>query len=346
MASHFLGAQPNVKLQAGTIYYWIGGSDVWGSPTAWTTNGASGPVAFPPATSDCLFTNAATYSVTYDANGNANAYDSNVFANAAFSSATITFNIPSGLNQLVNTLYSVGAQANSTTTVWLASSGTALAPGFSMGGGSVIIGGNGIGYLNLTNGVFSATTQTINLGSGGGGQGHLLLSGPTTQFICNGLSLGNVSNSLGGSTMVISNGAFFSDGSSFRVGSGSGSASSNNTLTIASGGLMQLNSGPEVVGARTADPNAVCINNGVVIMSGGVWRAAATTAHQIVIGDDFLLGQSSTAIGLTVTGNYVTVMAGVPSPTAAKSPSRTPIPSICLADCSTPAIHRSRIAVR
>ena len=300
------------QAQTGTIFYWVDGapSDVWSSPTAWTTTGASGFVPFPTTQADCLFTNAGTYAVNFDANGFANLYGSNVYANAASTTATVTFNIPSGLNDTINVLFSVGAQANSTTTVWLASNGTAASPGLTLGGGTVILGGNGIGTLNITNGVFSATSQALTLGTGTGGQGYLVLSGPTSQFLCNSIVVGNSSNSLGGSSIVVSNSAYLQAGSSFRVGSSSSQTSSSNTIVIASGGVMQLNSGPEVVGNRGTGTTSACIDNGVTVMNGGVWRAAATTAHQIVIGEDFLLGQSSTSQGLMVTGNYVTVMAG------------------------------------
>ncbi len=294
---------------------WTNGSDVWQSPTAWTTNlcdiasncAAGGTGGWPGQGTpfeDAWFTNAATYYVKL--NGNIT-ISTNAFRNNNFTEATVTLDM--GVSSIldVTTFVDIGDQANSTTTVYLASNNQ---PGYQLGGGSVTIGRNGIGTLIITNGIFSAAAETVSLGTGGGGQGHLIISGPTSHLDCNGLSIGNATNSLAGSSLVLTNGGSLKDTSSFRLGSGSGSASSNATLVVCAGSLLTLDSGPETIGCRTSGTNQLCVGNTLTVLSGAVVQAGIATKRSMVIGDCYIIDPSKSVAGNTATGNVLNIMAG------------------------------------
>jgi hypothetical protein len=284
-----------VKSQA-TVFYWVGGSDTWSSPTVWTTNGATGPVGIPQPLDDEVFTNAATYTINLDSGGDANnaTFGSNDYANAAFTSATITFNCNT-FQLSTTTGFIIGDGANSTTTVWIASN---TLPGIAISSGTTTIGRNGIGTLIITNGGFSLPAATAVMGNGNGGVGKLVVSGPTSSFVCNGIGVGAATNAPGGSSIIVSNSALFQDGSSFRMGSGSNGGSVSNMFIFDSNGHGNFLSGHAVIGKRGGTNGA--FENGMIVKNGA---SAAFNNHSLAIGwsdDDAGPG----------TNNFLTIMSG------------------------------------
>ncbi len=276
-------------------FYWTGGSDQWQGSTAW-----SGGPGFPASGDDAFFTNAATYTVTL--NTNVLNIQSNFFSNAANTTAIVTLNLNG--NEL-NPAYAgtspgafvVGANTNSTTIVYLASS-TSAGMGLVVPG-RIIVGRFGSGTMFVTNGNVSVAT-TI-LANGGDGCGTLVLSGPTVVWNNTaGLSVGNSSNSFG-STLVISNSAEMTIGGTFRVGSGANDGGcSNNTLLLDTGAQLNTQVGPVTIGNNGPTASvSPSYNNSALVQGGAVWNCGNSS---------FYIGW--VAGGGPATGNVLTVGVG------------------------------------
>ncbi len=248
-------------------YYWVGGSDYWQSPTAWSL-----APNFPGSGDNAFFTNAASYSVTLS-NGVLN-IQSNFFSNASNTTATVTLNLNTyELNPAYTGTapgaFDIGDTAASTTVVYLASA-TATGKGLVVPG-RIVVGRNGYGTLIVTNGNVSAATTV--LANASGGCGLLVLSGPSVFWTNSAdLAVGNNSNSFG-STLVVSNSAVMVISGTFRVGSGSGDGgSSNNTLVLSSGAKLYTQSGPITIGNNgTPTSTSPSYNNSATVEGGAVW---------------------------------------------------------------------------
>jgi len=248
-------------------YYWVGGSDYWQSPTAWSL-----APNFPGSGDNAFFTNAASYSVTLS-NGVLNV-QSNFFSNASNTTATVTLNLNTyELNPAYTGTapgaFDIGDTAASTTVVYLASA-TATGKGLVVPG-RIVVGRNGYGTLIVTNGNVSAATTV--LANASGGCGLLVLSGPSVFWTNSAdLAVGNNSNSFG-STLVVSNSAVMVISGTFRVGSGSGDGgSSNNTLVLSSGAKLYTQSGPITIGNNgTPTSTSPSYNNSATVEGGAVW---------------------------------------------------------------------------
>ncbi|HVM60467.1 MAG TPA: glycosyl hydrolase family 28 protein [Verrucomicrobiae bacterium] len=285
-----------VGFGAGATLVWTNGSDYWQSTTAWVTNGVGGTGAFPGAGDNAFFTNAATYSVTLS-NDVLN-IQSNFFNNAGFTAATVTLNL--GAYEL-NPVYMgsspgafvVGSAANSVTTVYLASS-TVVGKGLVVPG-QLVIGRNGSGTLFVTNGnVFAGQTK---LGTGTGGSGTIVVSGPNTIWTgTNQVSIGNSSNSAVCS-LVISNSASMVATGPFRLGSGSSNGGcSGNTLLLDSNARL-YNAGSANIGHWSTAPGGPSYNNAATVQGGAVWDNGNAP---LVIGS---------ADGGVATGNVLSIVA-------------------------------------
>jgi len=266
-----------VNSSAQTTNFWIGGSGDWDDGSNWSLGSP------PSSTVIVAYTNAATYSINVN---DSVLVKSNVFSNPNFTEADVTLNIASP-NQLDTSVQlTLGDQGNSTNTVYLGSYGSGATGGFIFEAGSgITIGRNGIGTLVVTNGQFYALNCNAVLGSGSGAQGHLVISGPSSSFICSGLGIGNQTNSLGGSTLVISNSGTLYASSSFRLGSGSGGGgSSNNMVELDAGAVFITDSGPMTIGRRSSATNDVSVGNKFIVKSGALWQGGLTTSRSMCIG--------------------------------------------------------------
>jgi len=274
---------------------WINNGDgFWQSATAW-----SGAPAFPGSGDNAFFTNAATYTVTLNADV---LIQSNFFSNAAGTTAIVTLNLNT---HELNPVYSgnspgsfvVADGSDSTTIVYLASS-TVAGKGLVVPGRAVI-GRSGCGTLIVTNGIVTAATTV--LANGAGGHGVLVLSGPNVLWNNTAtMAIGNNSNSFG-SALVISNSASMTVASTLRVGSGSASGgSSNNTLLLDSGAKLFTQTGPVTIGNNgTVTSFSPAYNNSATVQGGSVWDNGNAT---------FIVGYA--AGGGAATGNVLTVGVG------------------------------------
>ncbi|HTS20041.1 MAG TPA: PKD domain-containing protein [Verrucomicrobiae bacterium] len=279
----------------GASFYWLAGSDVWQSTTAW-----SGAPAFPGSGDNALFTNAATYSVTL--NADVLNIQSNFFSNTSNTTAVVTLNLGSyELNPAYGGTspgaFNVADGSTCTTTVYLASSGVSgkglVVPG------RVVIGRNGIGTLIVTNGSVSASTTL--LANGSNGRGTLVLSGPSVVWTnSTDCAVGNSSNSFG-SALVVSNSATMVVVGTLRVGSGSSSGgSSNNTLLLDTGARLYTHTGPVTIGNNgSTTSTASSYNNNATVQGGAIWDNGNST---LVIGYNAGVG--------VATGNVLTVGIG------------------------------------
>ncbi len=260
-------------------------SGYWQSTTAWTPAGDFPGAPGTLGTNDsAFFTNAATYSVTLT---NDVSVSSNVFRNAANTLATVTLNLGTNALKLLYTGTTAGAFtvadiANSTTTVYLASS-TVPGKGLVVNG-PIYLGNNGIGTVFVTNGNVFANASYTYLCWNAGSRGTLVLSGSGSVWSNAGQFFVGYNNG-SRSSLVISNGGTMFDykgwvgeigmsNSAWVCGSGSvwsnqsdlhvGFLSSGNSLVISNGGTVFNNSGDIGYGGGTS-------NNVLVSGSGSVW---------------------------------------------------------------------------
>ena len=286
-----------------TSNYWITASDDWSDPAAWSAGA-------PPAISDdAYFTNAAVYTIHMTAD---QGVTSNTFANGSGTVAIVTMDMGTSKFQPSGT-FVVGAEANASNTVYIASNTNATGAGFA-NAGPVTVGRNGDGTLIVTNGQVGPNPPTgfgLSLGNGNGGRVHLVISGPNTLVLCSVFQAGANSNCEGSCTVVITNGATLQTSSSIRIGSGSGSASTNNSVVIFSGGRFYVGAGPIVIGARSSTPlpgTFPCVDNSVLVKSGGLF-AGIGGRRTMDIGDANFVGQASTG-PYTCSNNSLTVEFG------------------------------------
>jgi hypothetical protein len=195
----------------------------------------------------------------------------------------------------------IGNNANSTSIVYLASS--TVAQGGIASQGAIIIGRNGIGTLYFTNGYVQtlASSANVSLGTGTGGHGLLVISGPnTSMYDLRQMSVGGTTNIGGGAcSVVISNSAFLRIGSSFRVGSASSGGSSSNTFLVDSHATVLFDAGHCVVGKRGGTQGSY---DNIFTVQGGA--SCSVSNHSLFIGwsdDDTGPGPG--------TGNVLVVMA-------------------------------------
>jgi PKD repeat protein len=282
-----------VNSPAATNFVWTGGSDSWQSTTAWDPAGL-----FPGVNDNAIFTNAATYTVTLNADVTV---QSNFFSNASGTLATVTLDLN---GNTLNVLYSgtkpgafnVGDQPGSTSIVYLASS-TASGKGLVVPT-RIVVGRYGIGTLFVTNG--NVSVGVTILGNAEGSGGTLVLSGPNTIY-SNTLqcAVGNNSNAIACS-LVISNSAVMNVASTFRVGSGASQGGScSNTLLLDTGARLSTGSDVTIGNNGTLLALAGSYNNSATIQGGAVWNNGN---HSFVVG--FAAG------GGGATGNVLAVGAG------------------------------------
>jgi PKD repeat protein len=280
----------NIRAQSGD-FIWTNGNDVWTSPTAWDTNGSSGPVGIPyGATSGAWFTNGTAAGVTYYVTVDTDLEDgSNFFGNAGGTIATVTFDLSTSQFAFDSGI-TIGDGANSTTTVYFAGN---TRPGIYTTSAGLTIGRNGVGKLIVTNGTYDLAG--VSFGGGTGGQGTLILSGSNTKFYYGenggGFAVGNNTNSFGNS-VVVSNGAFLgstmANRGTFRFGSGagaSGAGSSNNTFELVYGGRFASGSGTITIGNGSTVTGVGAYNNIVTVGTNCSFDCSGDgTTHGIFVG--------------------------------------------------------------
>ena len=175
------------------------------------------------------------------------------------------------------TAIAIGEGSNETTIVYLASSAY---PNGVQTGGNIDIGHDGIGMLIVTNGWVQNISGNANIGSGSG-VGTLIISGPNTWWEGHQISVGDTNASYG-DTLIVSNSASLTLGSTFRVGSGSSQTSSNCLLVVADNGFISVNGGaPVTIGNRSTVTGSAAYNNMAIIANGGLWD---NTNHSLVVG--------------------------------------------------------------
>ncbi len=308
---------------APTNYWWTGsaGDGVWENANNWiltnlTSDGGFYP-GVPGANGDgdyATFTNSGTYSVSINS-GDTIATSSNIFscATGVVSTATITLTLNGGtLAPFVSdpqTAIAIGEGSNETTIVYLASSAY---PNGVQTGGNLDIGHDGIGKLIVTNGWVQNISGNANIGTGSG-VGTLIISGPNTWWEGHQISVGDTNASYG-DTLIVSNSASLTLGSTSRVGSGSSQTSSNCLLVVADNGFISVSGGaPVTIGNRSTVTGSAAYNNMAIIANGGLWD---NTNHSLVVGADCspicqILPCSGCAGGVTyATGNVFVVEEG------------------------------------
>ncbi|HVM61307.1 MAG TPA: PKD domain-containing protein, partial [Verrucomicrobiae bacterium] len=282
-----------VGSQAQTNYYWASGSDYWQNVNAWSPSGS-------PGTNDATyFTNAATYYVTLTNNVS---IAGNFFSNASNTIAAVTLDLGANNLTCIRTgadTFVVAAIPTSTSVVYIASS--TQAQGGLVATGSVVVGEYGVGKLSITNGFVvlgAASDPGLIVGEGSNACGTLVISGTNT-YVNDQRQIGVGSGNNFGNSVVISNSASLSVGSSFRFGSSSGGGgSSNNTLLLDSGGALYVpNSGTVTIGHRSSTNFPGSYNNTVVIQNGGIWNNGSQSMY---------IGTSGSG---PATGNVLTVIA-------------------------------------
>lgn len=289
--------------QAQNSNFWIAGDGNWSDNSSWSAG------APPAITDDADFTNAAVYTVHFTADAS---ITSNLFANSSGTVATVTMDMGAANQFSPGGNFVVGTQANASNTVYIASNSQ---PGFApKSGAAITVGRNGVGTLIVTNGQVgpSPPAYGITAGNGNGGSGHIVVSGSSSVILCSTFQLGSSSNGEGNCTLVISNGGRFQTSSSVRIGSGSGSVSTNNHLTVYSGSVFIYDAGPLVIGARSVAPltgTFACVDNTIVIKTGGLMQCGVATRRSIVIGDANFTGQASTGPNIS-TNNSLTIEFG------------------------------------
>jgi hypothetical protein len=271
-----------------------------------------------PSFESAFFTNAGTYTVTFDSGlGSGDFFTgSNVFATASNATASVTLNFRgSSGGHVISRGLIVGTKYGSTTTLIISN----LLNGFNVVGGQ--IGQRGLATMIINDGTVNTEGGSLNLGTGDDGRGILILSGPTANiYPGTQLSIGNdPQQSPQGSLMILTNGGAALFKSSFRVGSGSGKGgSSNNTVIICAGSTLTCDSGPETIGLRStgvtnSDGGTLCFNNLLLVKSGGTWACALSSTKSVVIGDAAFFGQSQSATAsppAICTGNVLRIEQG------------------------------------
>ena len=273
--------------------------------------GTSGAGTYPKTIFEsAYYTNASTYTVRITTD---NFCNSNVFQNPKETEATIT--LDSGNFQLIaNGQTIIAASQSSTTTVYLTTGRNTndVNAGYSSGG-TFVIGRNGRGTLIITNGTLLASGN-VNLGTGSNGVGRLIITGTNSLVHCTSQSgIGGSTNSPGGSSVIVSNGAMFRVDSSFRLGSVSGQGCSSNFMILFPGSKFASDVGPQVIGARvtSTNPPSICNDNFAIVKSGAVWHAGYTTFRSFIIGNaGFIPGVSNAFSGNLATNNSLTIEAG------------------------------------
>ncbi len=265
-----------------------------------------------------IFTNgdsSGTYAYTVSIDVNPATVGSNFLSNASNTTATVTFEL-NGTNcfnpQIGGPVdaFVIAEKAGSTTTVYMSSWGSAGTNGY-IGFGKTAIGRNGVGTLILTNGIFN--TGTVDVGDCTGGRGTLVVYSPTAHVTNNAgpysviltntgqLVVGHPNSS--GNSVVISNSGKVFVTSTMRIGSSDNGVSSDNTVTIDSGGLL-CGANKNIIGKRCPGVGGLpgSYNNVLLVKSNGTFDGKN---HSFQIGwydDDVDQGPA--------TGNVVRVMAG------------------------------------
>lgn len=302
-------------------FFWTAGNGIYDDPANWTTNGATGPLAAPPTATDIArFTNAATYAVTVD---NTETIISNIFNNASFTTATVTFEVGAPQTQLnPTTICTIGNDTDSVTTVYFDSNSSTNGTTTGVGGyyapqGTLLIGRAGQGTLIVTNGTINAAG--VNMGSVLSGRGALVVTGPNTTF-----SFGQNNSGFGvgptnsfGNSIVVSNGAtmgniFNIQHGTFRFGSAAGYAdTSNNTMTVVAGGKVVFSTGTITIGngSTFTFPGTGSFSNVVTIGNGGTMDCGfdRTVAGKDGTSHTLFLGSSKGGPG---SNNVLRILAG------------------------------------
>jgi len=301
----FAGAV-NSHAQADFTYTNTAAFGTWNVGSAWVTNGGNSG-EYPGDFTDpsglyfvdgAYLTNAGTFYIKFTANVS---LGSNFFSNASGTVSQVTLDLGTfnyALGDTANAMV-IGDNQGSTTIVYLASS--TFAQGGVASQGAIVVGRNGVGSLYFTNGYVAtlASSAAVSLGTGDGGHGHLVISGPnTSMYDLRQMSVGDATNVNGGAcSVVVSNSAFLRIGSSFRMGSGSGGGASSNTFLVDSDARVLFDAGHAVIGKRGGTQGSY---DNIFTVQGGA--SCSVSNHSLGIGfsdDDAGPG----------TGNVLVVMA-------------------------------------
>ena len=326
----FVGAaNSQAQTNAGDyIYTNTAAVGVWDNINNWTTQGVGG-VTYPGNPSNpngglsdgAWFTNSGTFYVKLNSNLQVG---SNFFSNASGTVQQVTLDI--GANELnpqdAGNAVVIGNNSGSTSIVYMTSSPGGF--GYVISFGLTIIGRNGYGQMIITNGLYTVSAGSgISLGTGTGGRGSLVLSGPNA--VLNDirlLTIGATTNVGGGlCSVTISNSASFTLGSSFRLGCTSSGGSSSNSFVLDSGGQASFGAGHAVAGKRGGTQGSY--ENSIIIKGGA---GAIFNNHSLGIGwsdDDAgpgtnnsltIIGSSSAITNISVLnlrhGNFINLYGG------------------------------------
>jgi hypothetical protein len=301
-----VAANSRAQAPSDTNFWWTGlaGDGIWEDAGNWVLTNNIATNIYPSVSfMGAVFTNTGTYSVSIN-NG-----DNIVISNATFdcttggtATVTLTLNGSAALNESGVSGgidgFTVAEGSNTTVTVYLAAGAGPTSPGMD-DAANLDVGHDGNGTLIITNG-YVLTANVVVLGTGVG-RGTLIISGPNTYWDAYQFAIGNTNASYG-NTMIVSNSASLTDSSTFRVGSSSGTASSNNTLIVTDGAIVTITGGsPFTVGNRATMTGTLANNNAIIVGNGGV---IDIPNHTIIVGDAATLESGITCSSCPASGTY------------------------------------------